>query len=57
MKTTARDTLVSPGLRSIKRVEMAKYVKYVPKEFRGDDLYLPPTTEELKNVEEAKLAK
>ena len=44
---------MSLGLRSIKRVEMAKYVKYVPKEFRGDDLYQPPTTEELKNVEEA----
>ena len=57
MKATARDTIGAPGLRPIKRTEMAKYVKYVPDDFLDDDLYRPPTSAELKIVEKEKLEK
>ena len=44
-------------VRAIIRVEMAKYVKYVPEEHLTDDIYRPPTKSELEKVKEEKLAK
>ena len=57
MKAYTRKTLHPPGLRPIKRVEMAKYVRHVPEEYHTDDMYRAPTQSEILETKREKLEK
>jgi hypothetical protein len=54
MEEAVMPTLVPPGIKEIKQVEMLKYKKFVPAIYQTDVIYKVPDESIIKNIKDAK---